>query len=173
MSLFQLKYQRLTWGLSFVWAATMLTGNNTASVTEKWAERLISFPRCLFPVSTLSCVLIIIFSSHGRSLWLKRWQGVPHPLLLSGPWDHHRQPLRSFPLSEVFDHLWSRPALVQCSPVTWDQTAVKGVVTELREAVLEASAGSGAEFQFRPLSLVLIKPLHSPQTHLYHTKGYL
>lgn len=140
---------RLTWGVTLAWAATMLTENNTANATEKYSEKLICFPGCFFHSSIHS------FISHGGIFLLKYWKGVPHTLLLSGSWVH-QQPLQSFPFSEVFGYLWWGLALMECSCVTWDQTAVKGVVKKLWETVLEASAGSGAQFQFRLLSLALV-----------------
>lgn len=75
--------RRLTWGLSFVQAMTVLTGNDTAKVTNshwKWTERLICLLRCLFPVTIQSV------SSCGSLLW-KYWICVLHLVVraLSSP----------------------------------------------------------------------------------------
>lgn len=48
-------------------------------------------------------------------------------------------PVQSFFLSDMFDHLWWRPVLIQCSHVNWDHCCEESCVRSLWEAMMETS----------------------------------
>lgn len=148
----------LSWSISeltfLAWAATVRTGDNTASITEKWAERLICFCMCLFPVS------IHAFSFHGRSF--------PPNLAVRA---------MGTPTTAFFSPLWGvwLPVIKASSDIRQPCHLGSDCCERSCERAVRSSVGSLSWLRswISVQSLVGIEPLHSPQIHFRHTKGYL